>query len=159
MALREERYLEQKFGAPYLAYKESVPRQGWKFRRPGLRQFRFWGNRGSLRRGLGGRGGYRLGVGGDAEQTPLAFDRLIDQVEIKLLGRSGKEAGKTAMEIALVRQKGEREGAYAGPPVRRPQGCTSSTRRFCARPSSLALEATGARKPTPAACMRAAATP
>ena len=28
---REERYLEQKFGALYLAYKESVPRYGWKF--------------------------------------------------------------------------------------------------------------------------------
>jgi protein-S-isoprenylcysteine O-methyltransferase Ste14 len=31
VVLREERYLEQKFGAPYLAYKESVPRYGWKF--------------------------------------------------------------------------------------------------------------------------------
>lgn len=28
---REERYLEQKFGAAYLAYKASVPRYGWKF--------------------------------------------------------------------------------------------------------------------------------
>ena len=31
VVLREERYLEQKFGAPYLAYKRSVPRYGWKF--------------------------------------------------------------------------------------------------------------------------------
>ncbi len=31
VVLREERYLEQKFGALYLAYKESVPRYGWKF--------------------------------------------------------------------------------------------------------------------------------
>jgi protein-S-isoprenylcysteine O-methyltransferase Ste14 len=30
VVLREERYLEQKFGAPYLAYKQSVPRYGWK---------------------------------------------------------------------------------------------------------------------------------
>ena len=31
VVLREERYLEAKFGAPYLAYKRSVPRYGWKF--------------------------------------------------------------------------------------------------------------------------------
>jgi len=31
VVLREERYLERKFGAAYLAYKESVPRYGWKF--------------------------------------------------------------------------------------------------------------------------------
>jgi protein-S-isoprenylcysteine O-methyltransferase Ste14 len=31
VVLREERYLEAKFGAPYLAYKQSVPRYGWKF--------------------------------------------------------------------------------------------------------------------------------
>ena len=31
VVLREERYLETKFGAPYLAYKRSVPRYGWKF--------------------------------------------------------------------------------------------------------------------------------
>ena len=30
VVLREERYLEAKFGAPYLAYKQSVPRYGWK---------------------------------------------------------------------------------------------------------------------------------
>jgi protein-S-isoprenylcysteine O-methyltransferase Ste14 len=30
VVLREERYLERKFGAAYLAYKESVPRYGWK---------------------------------------------------------------------------------------------------------------------------------
>jgi protein-S-isoprenylcysteine O-methyltransferase Ste14 len=29
--LREERYLEQKFGEPYRAYKSSVPRYGWRF--------------------------------------------------------------------------------------------------------------------------------
>jgi protein-S-isoprenylcysteine O-methyltransferase Ste14 len=29
VVLREERYLERKFGAAYLAYKESVPRYGW----------------------------------------------------------------------------------------------------------------------------------
>jgi protein-S-isoprenylcysteine O-methyltransferase Ste14 len=31
VVLREERYLQRKFGAPYLAYKQSVPRYGWKF--------------------------------------------------------------------------------------------------------------------------------
>jgi protein-S-isoprenylcysteine O-methyltransferase Ste14 len=31
VVLREERYLERKFGASYLAYKQSVPRYGWKF--------------------------------------------------------------------------------------------------------------------------------
>jgi protein-S-isoprenylcysteine O-methyltransferase Ste14 len=31
VVLREERYLEHKFGPPYLAYKRSVPRYGWKF--------------------------------------------------------------------------------------------------------------------------------
>jgi len=31
VVLREELYLEKKFGAPYLAYKQSVPRYGWKF--------------------------------------------------------------------------------------------------------------------------------
>ncbi len=31
VVLREERYLEAKFGASYLAYKRSVPRYGWKF--------------------------------------------------------------------------------------------------------------------------------
>ena len=30
VVLREERYLEAKFGATYLAYKQSVPRYGWK---------------------------------------------------------------------------------------------------------------------------------
>ncbi len=30
VVLREERYLERKFGAAYLAYKQSVPRYGWK---------------------------------------------------------------------------------------------------------------------------------
>jgi len=30
VVLREERYLERKFGAAYLAYKDSVPRYGWK---------------------------------------------------------------------------------------------------------------------------------
>jgi protein-S-isoprenylcysteine O-methyltransferase Ste14 len=30
VVVREERYLEAKFGAPYLAYKQSVPRYGWK---------------------------------------------------------------------------------------------------------------------------------
>jgi protein-S-isoprenylcysteine O-methyltransferase Ste14 len=30
VVLREERYLEAKFGATYLAYKRSVPRYGWK---------------------------------------------------------------------------------------------------------------------------------
>lgn len=29
--LREERYLERKFGDDYRRYKESVPRYGWKF--------------------------------------------------------------------------------------------------------------------------------
>ena len=36
---------------------------------------------------------------------------------------------------------------------------TSSTRRFCALPSSLALEVTGANWPTPAASSRMAASP
>ncbi len=31
VVLREERYLEGKFGEPYRAYKRSVPRYGWKF--------------------------------------------------------------------------------------------------------------------------------
>lgn len=31
VVLREERYLERKFGAAYLSYKRSVPRYGWKF--------------------------------------------------------------------------------------------------------------------------------
>lgn len=31
VVLREERYLEAKFGAPYRSYKTSVPRYGWKF--------------------------------------------------------------------------------------------------------------------------------
>jgi protein-S-isoprenylcysteine O-methyltransferase Ste14 len=31
VVLREERYLEAKFGAPYRAYMASVPRYGWKF--------------------------------------------------------------------------------------------------------------------------------
>jgi protein-S-isoprenylcysteine O-methyltransferase Ste14 len=31
VVLREERYLEAKFGQPYLAYKAAVPRYGWKF--------------------------------------------------------------------------------------------------------------------------------
>jgi protein-S-isoprenylcysteine O-methyltransferase Ste14 len=31
VVLREERYLERKFGAAYLAYKADVPRYGWKF--------------------------------------------------------------------------------------------------------------------------------
>lgn len=30
VVLREERYLERKFGDEYLRYKESVPRYGWK---------------------------------------------------------------------------------------------------------------------------------
>jgi protein-S-isoprenylcysteine O-methyltransferase Ste14 len=30
VVVREERYLEAKFGAAYLAYKQSVPRYGWK---------------------------------------------------------------------------------------------------------------------------------
>jgi protein-S-isoprenylcysteine O-methyltransferase Ste14 len=30
VVLREERYLERKFGADYRRYKESVPRYGWK---------------------------------------------------------------------------------------------------------------------------------
>jgi protein-S-isoprenylcysteine O-methyltransferase Ste14 len=29
VVLREERYLERKFGEPYLAFKASVPRYGW----------------------------------------------------------------------------------------------------------------------------------
>jgi protein-S-isoprenylcysteine O-methyltransferase Ste14 len=31
VVLREEHYLERKFGATYLAYKAEVPRYGWKF--------------------------------------------------------------------------------------------------------------------------------
>jgi protein-S-isoprenylcysteine O-methyltransferase Ste14 len=31
VVLREERYLEQKFGEPYRAYKLSAPRYGWRF--------------------------------------------------------------------------------------------------------------------------------
>ena len=31
VVLREERYLEQKFGEAYRCYKEAVPRYGWKF--------------------------------------------------------------------------------------------------------------------------------
>ncbi len=31
VVLHEERYLKAKFGAPYLAYRRSVPRYGWKF--------------------------------------------------------------------------------------------------------------------------------
>ena len=50
-------------------------------------------------------------------------------------------------------------GVAADRPEPLAQGWTSSTRRFCARPSSRALEATGARNPTPAVCIRAAATP
>jgi protein-S-isoprenylcysteine O-methyltransferase Ste14 len=30
VVLREERYLEQKFGDDYRRYKKSVPRYGWK---------------------------------------------------------------------------------------------------------------------------------
>ena len=30
VVLREERYLERKFGDDYRRYKESVPRYGWK---------------------------------------------------------------------------------------------------------------------------------
>lgn len=31
VVLREERYLERRFGADYTAYKASVPRYGWRF--------------------------------------------------------------------------------------------------------------------------------
>ena len=31
VVLREERYLEETFGAAYLAYRAAVPRYGWKF--------------------------------------------------------------------------------------------------------------------------------
>ena len=31
VVLREERYLERKFGDQYRRYKESVPRYGWRF--------------------------------------------------------------------------------------------------------------------------------
>ena len=31
VVLREERYLERKFGDDYRRYKQSVPRYGWKF--------------------------------------------------------------------------------------------------------------------------------
>jgi protein-S-isoprenylcysteine O-methyltransferase Ste14 len=31
IVLREEHYLERKFGEPYTRYKASVPRYGWKF--------------------------------------------------------------------------------------------------------------------------------
>ena len=31
VVLREERYLERKFGDDYRRYKDSVPRYGWKF--------------------------------------------------------------------------------------------------------------------------------
>jgi protein-S-isoprenylcysteine O-methyltransferase Ste14 len=31
VVLREERYLDRKFGEPYRAYKSSVPRYGWRF--------------------------------------------------------------------------------------------------------------------------------
>jgi protein-S-isoprenylcysteine O-methyltransferase Ste14 len=31
VVLREEHYLEKKFGQAYLSYKAAVPRYGWKF--------------------------------------------------------------------------------------------------------------------------------